>query len=159
MADPEPPQPIPFPIKIVNDSPPPPDDLIINDGVPPPPNSKKTDYFYASWDKFLALEPKRSKSLSTPARKVAEEQEEVEKSEGAEGLQIEENAATSWEQAAEECKAKVAAIVEECKRLNQKYRDAIFDLESNGGCLQALHGRYPKVRPDDYFGLYSYLLF
>lgn len=61
------------------------------------------------------------------------------------GLQIEENAAKSWEQAAVECKAKVAAIEEECLRLNQKYTDAMFNLEENSYCLQSLGGRFPKA--------------
>ena len=142
MADPEPPQPVPFPIKIVGEPPPPPSD----DGpmVSDPPPGKRSDVFYEAWEKFLAIEPKRPKATSTMAQKVEEEKESVEKSPG-DGLQVKENAASSWEQAAAECKAKVAAIVEECKRLNQKYRDAIFDLEMNPYCLQSLSGRYPKV--------------
>ena len=143
MADPELPQPVPFPIRIVADPPSPPSDdgpQIISEQA----QGKRTDYFYDAWEKFLALESKRAKFTSTLAKKVEEEKESVEKSLG-DGLQIEENASTSWEQAAAECRAKVAAIVEECKRLNQKYRDAIFDLEANPYCLQSLNGRYPKV--------------
>ncbi|KYG49847.1 hypothetical protein M433DRAFT_139740 [Acidomyces richmondensis BFW] len=56
-----------------------------------------------------------------------------------------ESAATSYKQAAAECRAKVNAIVDECQRLNQKYRDAIFDLETNPYCLQSLTGRFPKA--------------
>ena len=142
MADPEPPQPVPFPIRIVNDSGPPPSDdgPMVSDG----PSGKRSDYFYEAWDKFLAIEPKRAKTVSRMPRKTEEEKVAVERSPG-DGLQVKENAASSWEHAVAECKAKVAAIVEECKRLNQKYRDAIFDLESNPYCLQNLNGRYPKV--------------
>ena len=143
MADPEPPQPVPFPIKIVQDPLPPRSDDGREIMLEPPPG-KRSDYFYDAWDKFLAIEPKRAKFISTMARKVEEEKQNVENSPG-DGLQIEENASSSWEQAVAECKAKVAAIVEECKRLNQKYRDAIFDLESNPYCLQSLNGRCPKV--------------
>ncbi|KAK5169004.1 uncharacterized protein LTR77_006313 [Saxophila tyrrhenica] len=130
-ADPDPdtPQPTPFPIRIVQDPPPPPpSDMDVN--VPPPPGSIKfrNDNFYESWDKFLALEPNRGQRLSRAQRAVNVEQAEVE---GAEGKKVQENAATSWEQAAESCRKKVAAIVEECTRLNQKYRDAIFDLEAS----------------------------
>lgn len=145
MADPDPPQPMPFPIKIVNDSPPPPSE---DDGGPAGDSgssSNRTDYFYGAWDKFLALEPKRAKRISTPARKIEEEKKEVADTPG-DGKQVEENASLSWEQAAAECRAKVAAIVDECKRLNQKYRDALFDLEASPYCLQGLTGRYPKVR-------------
>ena len=147
MADPDPPQPqpIPFPIKIVNDPPSPRsedgDRVVVESG---PPNNR-TDYFYSAWDKFLALEPKRAKKISTPARKLEEEKKAIEKSPG-DGKKVEENAASSWESAAAECRAKVAAIVDECKRLNQKYRDALFDLEASPFCLQNLAGRFPKVR-------------
>lgn len=150
MADPDPdtPQPTPFPIRIVNDPPPPPpSDIDLNNLPPPSSNSRRIDAFYPSWDKFLALEPSRAQRLSRPARAVAAEQAEVNDSPGAEGRKVQENAATSWEQAAECCRKKVAAIVEECKRLNQKYRDATFDLEGGPWCLQSLHGRLPKVRP------------
>ena len=143
MADPDPPQPVPFPIRIVQDPPPPPSDDGRQIVIEQPPG-RRSDYFYDAWDKFLAIEPKRAKSISSVARKVEEEKQTVGNTPG-DGLQVEENAASSWEHAVRECKAKVAAIVEECKRLNQKYRDAIFDLESNPYCLQSLNGRYPKV--------------
>ncbi|KAI2602543.1 cysteine proteinase [Hypoxylon sp. NC1633] len=39
------------------------------------------------------------------------------------------NTQTSYEEAAAVCKAKVAKIVKECRRVNQKYRDPHFDLE------------------------------
>ena len=145
MADPDPdtPQPTPFPIRIVSDAPPPPGSEISDDDIPTGRNSsKRTDAFYASWDKFLALEPARGQRLSKPARAVAEERVEVD---GGEGKAVQENAAKSYEEAAEGCRRKVAAIVEECGRLNQKYRDAVFDLEAGPWCLQSLHGRYPKV--------------
>jgi len=143
-SDRDEPQPTPFPIRIVHDSPPPPPSDI--DNLPPPgPIGKRTDQFYEPWEKFLAIEPSRGQRLSRPAAAVAAEQAEVDHSPGAEGKKVQENAATSWEQAAECCRKKVAAIVEECRRLNQKYRDAIFDLEASPWCLQSLHGRFPKV--------------
>ena len=40
-----------------------------------------------------------------------------------------ENAVASYAEAAAICKAKVAKIVEECRRVNQKYRDPHFDIE------------------------------
>ena len=40
-----------------------------------------------------------------------------------------ENAVASYEQAAKLCKEKVAKIVKECRRVNQKYRDPHFDIE------------------------------
>ena len=132
----DPPPQVPFPIRLVSD-----------DTKSEPPKAKRSDYFYDSWDKFLAIEPKQGKYTSSAAKKVEAIKEEVEQSPG-EGLKIEENAATSWEQAAAECRAKVAAIVEECERLNQKYRDAMFDLEDTAYglfCLQSLDGKLPSV--------------
>ena len=90
------------------------------------------------------MQSKQAKSSSRTARKVDEEKIAVENSAG-DGLHVQENAATSWDQAAGECRAKVAAIVDECKRLNQKYRDPVFDLEATPYCLQSLSGRFPKA--------------
>ncbi|KAK4613236.1 Calpain-type cysteine protease ADL1 [Fulvia fulva] len=143
MADPEPPpEPTPFPIKIVTEPPPPPvaDDL----DLPSPVPGKRNDQFYSAWEKFLAVEPKRAIKTSRAAHEIEVEKEAVRQSPGG-GLQIKENAAKSWEEAAAECKTQVAAIVEECVRLNQKYRDAIFDLEANPYCVQSLTGRYPNA--------------
>ena len=39
------------------------------------------------------------------------------------------NAIKSYEQAAAACKAKVEKIVQDCRRLNQKYKDPHFDIE------------------------------
>lgn len=143
MADPDPLQPTPFPIRIVQDTPRKSggdDDSEAGDTAPP--GKPRTDYFYAAWDKFLAIEPARAASTSAIVRATVAERDAVA---GGEGLAFEENASTSWEQAARECRAKVAAIVAECQRLNQKYRDAIFDLETNEYCLRSLGGQYPKV--------------
>jgi hypothetical protein len=38
------------------------------------------------------------------------------------------NATTSYDEAAASCKEKVDAIVRECRRLNQKYYDRMFNL-------------------------------
>lgn len=138
-ADPEPaPGPAPFPIKIVSDEPATPDNSILDND--PLPGIKRNDEFYAAWEKFLAVEPKRAKKLSRAARDTAAERKAVEKSAG-DGLAIKENAARSWEEAAAQCKAKVDAIVAECERLNEKYRDRDFDLEGGPNCLQSLNGR------------------
>lgn len=42
-----------------------------------------------------------------------------------------ESAVRSYDQAVINCKAKVAKIVRECRRINQKYRDPHFDIESD----------------------------
>lgn len=142
MAEPDTPQPPPFPIRIVRDPPPQiPDDA--SEAATELP-SKRSDYFYDAWDKFLAIEPHRAKCASHMAHKVESLKESVQQTPG-DGLQVDEKASTSWEHAVKQCKAKVAAIVEECKRLNQKYRDVLFNLEASPYCLQSLGGRYPKV--------------
>ena len=147
MADPEPPDPVPaIPIKIVASDPVPPPAPLEDLDLPAPLPSRRTDDFYPAWDRFLAIESKRAKKTSRSAQRVDEEKEAIQQGETAsEGLQVQENAAKSWEEAAAECKAKVAAIVKECERLNQKYRDAQFDLEANQYCLQSLAGSYPKA--------------
>jgi hypothetical protein len=48
------------------------------------------------------------------------------------------NALASYEQAVESCRNKVAKIVKECRRLNQKYRDPHFDIEADFKRSQAL---------------------
>lgn len=135
------PQPMPFPIKIVPPDPPESDDGPQQQDTP---SGKRNDEFYPTWEKFLAAAPSRAKKTSRLARKVQETKDAA--AEGSpEGLEVKQNAATSWEEAAAACKAKVAAIIEECQRLNQKYRDAVFDLEASVFCLQSLTGRMPKA--------------
>ncbi|KAK1809647.1 hypothetical protein LTR12_016004 [Friedmanniomyces endolithicus] len=102
------------------------------------------DSFYDSWDKFLAIQPKRAKIGSRMARMIEAEQQAVDGTPG-DGLQVRERAAKSWQEAAEECKGKVKAIVEECKRLNRKYVDYQFDLEAGPYPLQDLRGVYPQA--------------
>ncbi|TKA83297.1 hypothetical protein B0A55_00776 [Friedmanniomyces simplex] len=147
-ADPDPPQPTPFPTIPIR-------------LVPEPPNHTPTaadtasekrnanDCFYEAWDKFLAIQPKRAKTASRLARMLEAEKQAVDETPG-DGLQVRENAAKSWQEAADECKAKVTAIADECKRLNRKYVDYQFDLEAGPYTLQDLRGGYPRaVMRDD----------
>lgn len=137
-TEPEPaPAPAPIPIRIVTDEP---ATDSSRDDVGSLMSGKRNDQFYAAWEKFLAVEPKRAKKLSRIARETEAEKKAVEQSsEG--GLTIKENAARSWKEAAATCRAKVDAIVKECERLNEKYRDRDFDLEGGPNCLQSLNGR------------------
>ncbi|KAM0124851.1 hypothetical protein ACHAP3_010094 [Botrytis cinerea] len=62
------------------------------------------------------------------------------------------NAVASYEEAAALCKAKVAKIVKECRRVNQKYRDPHFDIEfdlkwGKGDCLQMLENTSERLTP------------
>jgi hypothetical protein len=136
--------------------PPPSDDGANNAGrdgqiifVPPTP-AKKTkkqapqDAIDEFWKKFDSKTPGRGKSLSsalrqqrvtnltlriastvlpknTYAKKVGES---VPK-----GVIRGENAVASYAEAVATCREKVAKIVKECKRVNQKYRDPHFDIE------------------------------
>lgn len=67
------------------------------------------------------------------------------------------NAIASYEQAAATCKAKVEKIVQDCRRLNQKYKDPHFDIELDfmqwqwsertEDCLVALDEDHAHLRP------------
>lgn len=59
------------------------------------------------------------------------------------------NALASYEEAVESCSRKVAKIVKECRRLNQKYRDPHFDIEADFKRSQA----YQDVPSDCLTGL------
>lgn len=58
----------------------------------------------------------------------------------------------SYDEAAAMCRAKVAKIVEQCRRVNKKYRDPHFDIEANlklgrRNCLQSLaNARAPEAK-------------
>lgn len=90
---------------------------------------KIDDDFYPAWDRFLAKAPNRTSSISTLAKRVAQTEKAAHNDEN--GLKVkEESSVKSYDQAKAECKAKVRAIVTECRRLNQKYVDRHFDLEN-----------------------------
>ncbi|KAF9697701.1 hypothetical protein EKO04_004426 [Ascochyta lentis] len=54
------------------------------------------------------------------------------------------NALASYEEAVQSCRTKVAKIVKECRRLNQKYRDPHFDIEADFKRSQI----FPDIPPD-----------
>jgi len=67
------------------------------------------------------------------------------------------NAIASYDDAVRSCEAKVAKIVKECLRLNQKFRDSHFDLEADfakthgtnfpSDCLSGLLDTKTSLRP------------
>jgi hypothetical protein len=59
---------------------------------------------------------------------------------------VDRNAAESYETAAAECRKKVQRIVRECHLTNEKFTDPDFDIESDFGCGDCLHG---LPSPDD----------
>ncbi|KAF2732750.1 cysteine proteinase [Polyplosphaeria fusca] len=68
------------------------------------------------------------------------------------GLTTGKNAAESYKAAAENCRARVARIVRECHRTNEKFTDPDFDVESDhtyqiGNCLDGLMERYSDPLP------------
>lgn len=72
------------------------------------------------------------------------------------GTQLGQNAVASYEEAAKICKEKVAQIVKECRRVNQKYRDPHFDIEfdlkswrGKNDCLRSLSPYAPNEDEDD----------
>ncbi|OTA70765.1 cysteine proteinase [Hypoxylon sp. EC38] len=74
------------------------------------------------WSKFTTKAPGK-------ATTVIPHNEYVEKAAKRSTKAVGTNTQTSYEEAAAVCKAKVAKIVKECRRVNQKYRDPHFDLE------------------------------
>jgi hypothetical protein len=60
------------------------------------------------------------------------------------------NAAASYEDAAEECRAKVQRIKDECERTNEKFTDPEFDLETDGLHQNCLCGLEISGPPDVY---------
>lgn len=136
-------QPIPFPVRLIHDFPLEPAKV----HKTKQPTEERSDHFYPAWDKFVTGQPTRSKVATKPGKELQQEKDLVEKK-LPQGLRIRENAALSWQEAADACKKKVAAIGEECQRLNQKYRDALFDLECNDYCLRDLAGDAPDAVED-----------
>ncbi|KAG0652956.1 hypothetical protein D0Z07_0085 [Hyphodiscus hymeniophilus] len=92
--------------------------------APAPPRKVKHQSPQAAidefWEKFDSKTPGRGKSLLFACSVT----EAVPK-----GTIKGENAVASYEEAVAICKDKVAKIVRECKRVNQKYRDPHFDIE------------------------------
>ncbi|KAK5691755.1 hypothetical protein LTR17_025575 [Elasticomyces elasticus] len=142
MADPPTPQPSRITIRIVQEPVPVANIMPLSDT----PSEKRSprDGFYDAWDKFLEVQPKRAKTASREARMIESEKQSISKNPG-DGLRVRESAAKSYNEASAECKAKVEAIVEECKRLNRKYVDYEFNLEAGPYALQNLYGDYPRA--------------
>jgi hypothetical protein len=90
-------------------------------------NKPQNDEFYRFWDRFLATSPNRSLSTSALGRRLEQTLKDAGDEEN--GLHTQESPAASYEQAKKECQAKVQAIIAECTRLNQRYRDRRFEVE------------------------------
>jgi hypothetical protein len=101
---------------------------IVNEGplLPRPkmkkqPPQKGIDEF---WDKFTTKHPGKIFTIlpdNLYAKRAA--------AHAPKGAIPGQNAVASYKEAADACRAKVAKIVKECRRINQKYRDPHFDIE------------------------------
>lgn len=97
---------------------------------------RKVDEF---WTKFTARVPGKATTV-LPKNEYAER---LSKRNSAKEVGGGTNAQASFEEAAAICRAKVEKIVQECRRVNQKYRDPHFDLEydlktGRRDCLESL---------------------
>ncbi|KAK3951716.1 hypothetical protein QBC32DRAFT_324970 [Pseudoneurospora amorphoporcata] len=99
------------------------------------PQSKVDEF----WTKFTARVPGKATTV-LPKNEYAER---LAKRNSAKEVGGGTNAQASFEQAAAICRAKVEKIIQECRRVNQKYRDPHFDLEydlktGRRDCLESL---------------------
>lgn len=110
----------PFPIRLIHENAPQRRRSVASIAKP------QNDEFYRFWDRFLATSPHRAHASSL-GRRLEQTLKDAGNEEN--GLHTQESPAASYEQAKKECQAKVKAIIVECTRLNQKYRDRQFEVE------------------------------
>ncbi|EON68133.1 hypothetical protein W97_07282 [Coniosporium apollinis CBS 100218] len=101
-----------------------------NTSSPPPKRKvkkqapqKSVDEF---WNKFTSKHPGKAFTIlpdNLYAKRAA--------AHAPKGVVPGQNAVASYAEAVESCKSKVAKIVKECRRINQKYRDPHFDIETD----------------------------
>lgn len=108
--------------------------------VPGGPNNKKAkktpqELIAAFWGRFHSKHPGKVTSIF-PRRLYSN----VLPPANPRGVHSARNAAESYEAAARECRQKVARIVRECRRTNEKYTDADYDIERDekDNCLNGL---------------------
>lgn len=108
---------------------------------------QKDDRFYHVWDKFTRNPPLPVRSRVVDLDEDADGKHNKASGRNSEGLASRKNTATSFEDAAETCRKKVRAIVAECRKLNKKYHDPLFDLNAEReGCLVSLSGMVENDR-------------
>ncbi|CAK7200878.1 hypothetical protein SEUCBS139899_003577 [Sporothrix eucalyptigena] len=98
------------------------------------------------WAEFQSKRPGKPTSI-IPQRAYADKAARRAVAQSASGGQ---STAASYAEAAAQCRAKVAHIVKECRRVNQKYRDPHFDLEldlqlDRRDCLESLSNISPII--------------
>ncbi|KAI3398414.1 hypothetical protein diail_9234 [Diaporthe ilicicola] len=110
---------------------------------------QKIDEF---WDKYKTKAPGKATSIIPQQNDFSER---AAKRASAKSLGPAKTTQQSYEEAAAQCRHKVAQIVKECRRVNQKYRDPHFDLEIDlklcrRDCLDSLYNVKDDDRSDDY---------
>ncbi|KAI7786764.1 calpain family cysteine protease [Diaporthe eres] len=115
---------------------------------PKTPQQKIDDF----WDKYKTKAPGKATSIIPQQNDFSER---AAKRASAKCLGPAKTTQQSYEDAAAQCRHKVAQIVKECRRVNQKYRDPHFDLEidlklNRRDCLDSLDNVKDDDRSDDY---------
>ncbi|TPX13299.1 uncharacterized protein E0L32_006272 [Thyridium curvatum] len=100
------------------------------------------------WSKFMTKTPGRVTAI-IPSNEFGEKRKAKGAAKPRAAAHAGQTGLNSYEEAAAICKAKVAQIVKECRRVNQKYRDPHFDLEfdlklGRRDCLDSLDNRKDK---------------
>jgi hypothetical protein len=110
---------------------------------PPPPRKVKKQHPQKSieefWDKFTTKHPGKIFTVlpdNLYAKRAA--------AHAPKGTDPGQNAIASYEHAAAVCRAKVAKISKDCRRINQKYRDPHFDIEADFKRTR----QFPQIPPD-----------
>ncbi|KAK4217151.1 hypothetical protein QBC37DRAFT_63096 [Rhypophila decipiens] len=115
------------------------------------PPQKRVDEF---WNKFTTKAPGKVTTV-LPKNELAERLAKRKAAkQGASGAAEVGSAQASYDEAAASCRAKVEKIVQECRRVNQKYRDPHFDLEQDlktgrRDCLESLDNIHSDVSDYD----------
>ncbi|RJE24338.1 CysPc [Aspergillus sclerotialis] len=94
-------------------------------------NKPPQDIISDFWDKFLTKNPSRVTKIF-PEKLYTNLLEPLQEKVPS----TSQNAAQSYETAARQCKEQVARIVRECKRMNEKFSDPDFDIESDKDLCQ-----------------------
>ncbi|KAI6383575.1 hypothetical protein MCOR25_000029 [Pyricularia grisea] len=95
------------------------------------------------WNKFTTKTPGKATRILPRKDYTLKKQKER----PGESIQLQ---PVSYDEAVAQCKAKVAQVVKECRRVNQRYRDPHFDLEidfqlERNQCLVSLSNRRRKI--------------
>ncbi|KAL1853962.1 hypothetical protein Daus18300_011629 [Diaporthe australafricana] len=99
--------------------------------APPPPQQAVA----AFWDEFSIKQPGRVTRILPPASHAKLLQKEISKGPTRGNVKT----TASYEAARDECRKTVKRIANECRRMNEKWSDPDFNLESNrNNCLQGL---------------------